>query len=50
MKYIPGPDFPTGGVIVDSEKLEDIYTFGVEREQGKYEIGLKQFILSSLLD
>lgn len=49
MEYIPGPDFPTGGVIIDSEKLVDIYTFGsgAITLQAKYEIekiGTKQAI------
>ena len=28
MNYIPAPDFPTGGVIVDSVKLKEIYETG----------------------
>ena len=28
MKHIPAPDFPTGGVIVDAEKLKEIYNTG----------------------
>lgn len=28
MEYIPGPDFPTGGTIVNSAELESIYTTG----------------------
>lgn len=28
MKHIPGPDFPTGGTIVDSSKLAEIYETG----------------------
>ena len=28
MKHIPAPDFPTGGVITDAEKLKDIYATG----------------------
>ncbi|KAF2955909.1 DNA gyrase subunit A [Marinitoga sp. 38H-ov] len=28
MKYIKGPDFPTGGIIVDGNKLKDIYETG----------------------
>ena len=28
MTYIPAPDFPTGGTIVDSEKLKEIYETG----------------------
>ena len=29
MKYIKGPDFPTGGVIMNGEELLDIYTKGI---------------------
>ena len=45
MKYIPGPDFPTGGTIINKEDLLDIYTTGegkirlrgkVEFEKGDY--------------
>ncbi len=28
MKHIPAPDFPTGGIIVDSAKLQEIYETG----------------------
>jgi topoisomerase-4 subunit A len=28
MKYVPGPDFPTGGIIYQSESLKDIYRTG----------------------
>ena len=28
MKVIPGPDFPTGGTIIDSEKIAEIYRTG----------------------
>ena len=29
MKYIPGPDFPTGGIISNKSELKDIYKSGV---------------------
>ena len=29
MKYIPGPDFPTGATIIDTGKMKDIYSTGV---------------------
>lgn len=29
MKYIKGPDFPTGGIIMNGEELLDIYTKGI---------------------
>lgn len=28
MKHLPGPDFPTGGTIIDSDKIKDIYKTG----------------------
>ena len=28
MKYIPGPDFPTGGIITNADALEEIYRTG----------------------
>lgn len=28
MKFIPGPDFPTGGIIINANDLETIYTTG----------------------
>lgn len=31
MKYIPGPDFPTGGTVVNAEALKDIYETGEGR-------------------
>ena len=44
MRYIKGPDFPTGGIIINKDELEEIYRTGsgkvkirgkVEVEQGK---------------
>ncbi|MCR5232668.1 MAG: DNA topoisomerase 4 subunit A [Lachnospiraceae bacterium] len=29
MEYIPGPDFPTGGIVVNKDELLDIYETGV---------------------
>lgn len=29
MEYIPGPDFPTGGIVVNKDELPDIYETGV---------------------
>src|SRR5574344_959128 len=29
MEYVPGPDFPTGGLVVNKSELLDIYTNGV---------------------
>lgn len=43
MKYIKGPDFPTKGVILNGEKLLDIYTTGQGsiKVQAHYEINKK---------
>lgn len=40
MQYIKGPDFPTGGVVMDTNKLLDIYTSGKGsiRLRAKYHI------------
>lgn len=40
MKYIPGPDFPTGGIIVNSDMLKSIYESG----EGKIKIRAKTVI------
>lgn len=37
MKYIPAPDFPTGGYIINQEAIEDIY----ERGEGKLKVRAK---------
>ncbi len=55
MQYIPGPDFPTGGIIVNPEVIEDIYTTGegklrvrakTEIENGEY--GKKNIIITEI--
>ena len=40
MKYIKGPDFPTGGIIVNQDDLREIYETGVGklRVRGKVEV------------
>ena len=40
MEYIPGPDFPTGGTIINKEEIEHIYECGEGRlrVRGKCEI------------
>lgn len=40
MKYIPGPDFPTGGVVVNKDELLSIYETGIGkiRIRGKVEV------------
>ena len=49
MKHIPGPDFPTGGIITDKNRLKEIYAYGsgAVTLQGKYNLekkGNKQVI------
>ena len=55
MKYVKGPDFPTGGIVVNKDDLLDIY----ERGQGKIKIrgkveveelkgGKKQLVISEI--
>ncbi len=55
MSYIPGPDFPTGGVIVNSDALPGIYETGegkikirakTEIENGEY--GRKNIIITEI--
>ncbi len=31
MRYIPGPDFPTGGIVINKDELRDIYETGTGR-------------------
>ena len=40
MEYIKGPDFPTGGIVVNEDELQDIYLTGMGkiRIRGKIEI------------
>ncbi len=33
MKYIKGPDFPTGGIVVNKDELLNIYEAGSERSR-----------------
>ncbi len=42
MEYLPGPDFPTGGIIANKKDLKDIYETGVGkiRLRGKIEVEL----------
>ncbi len=28
MRYLKGPDFPTGGIVINKDELEDIYETG----------------------
>lgn len=55
LKYVPGPDFPTGGIIFKSAGLEDIYRKGRGKVivSGKAEIvtdgkGASQIIISEI--
>jgi topoisomerase IV subunit A len=55
MKFVPGPDFPTGGIILAGPGIKDIYTTGRGRITiaGKAEIvdnpdGYKQIIISEI--
>ncbi|MBP5091883.1 MAG: DNA topoisomerase IV subunit A [Bacilli bacterium] len=54
MEFIPGPDFPTGGIIYKSKGIEDIYRTGRGRIEiaSKYEIqendGVKQIIVTEI--
>jgi topoisomerase-4 subunit A len=43
MKYIPGPDFPTGGIIYQSQGLKDIYTLG----HGRIDVASKTAIVDN---
>ncbi len=40
MRYMPGPDFPTGGIIINKDELLDIYETGVGKVKvrGKVEV------------
>ena len=40
MRYMPGPDFPTGGIIINKDELLDIYENGVGKVKvrGKVEV------------
>lgn len=54
LKFVPAPDFPTGGIIYKSEGLTDIYTKGYGKIDvvGKTKIveedGLKQIIINEI--
>ncbi len=42
MEYLPGPDFPTGGIIANQRELREIYETGVGKLKlrGKFEVEL----------
>ena len=55
MKYIKGPDFPTGGIVVNKDDLPDIYETGQGKIKirGKVEVeelkgGRKQLVISEI--
>lgn len=55
MKYIPGPDFPTGGIITNKDELQTIYEKGEGklRVRGKYiiedaEYGKKNIVITEI--
>lgn len=54
LSYLPGPDFPTGGIIYDSDSLKDIYRLGRGKVtiSSKYEVvddgKQKQIIISEI--
>ncbi len=55
MKYIKGPDFPTGGIVVNKDDLLDIYESGQGKikVRGKVEVeelkgGKKQLVISEI--
>lgn len=55
MKYIKGPDFPTGGIVVNKDDLLDIYEIGQGKIKirGKVELeelkgGKKQLVISEI--
>ena len=55
MEYIPGPDFPTGGIITNADELKSLYTNGdgkirvrarTEIENGEY--GRKNIVITEI--
>ena len=55
MKYVKGPDFPTGGIVVNKDDLLDIYETGVGKikVRGKVEVeelkgGKKRLVISEI--
>ena len=55
MKYVKGPDFPTGGIVVNKDELLDIYETGMGkiRVRGKVEVedmkgGKKRLVISEI--
>ena len=55
MKYVKGPDFPTGGIVVNKDELLDIYETGMGKikVRGKVEVedmkgGKKRLVISEI--
>lgn len=57
MKYVQGPDFPTGGIVINKSELKDIYETGngkiklrgkVEIERGKRKTDKDKIIISEI--
>ena len=55
MKYVKGPDFPTGGIVVNKDELLNIYETGQGKIKirGKVEVeelkgGKKQLVISEI--
>ena len=55
MKYVKGPDFPTGGIVVNKDELLDIYETGVGKikVRGKVEVeemkgGKKRLVITEI--
>ncbi len=57
MEYMPGPDFPTGGIVINKSELQDIYETGagkiklrgkVEFEPGKRKTDKDKLIISEI--
>lgn len=57
MEYLPGPDFPTGGIVINKSELKDIYETGagkiklrgkVEFEPGKRKSDRDKLVISQI--
>ena len=46
MKFIPGPDFPTGGVIIGKDMIKEGYTKGRGSFKVRGQISIEQLKLS----
>ena len=42
MKYIKGPDFPTGGIVVNKDDLVSIYESGTGKDQTSWKSGCRR--------